>query len=121
MPHPIRRDFVIIRGDTFRYEFALKQKVNGVWVPIDVTGCIARWQLRDGADDEVLIDAISSTGNAYIDIDGPEGSFVLTVEPDVTEALDFAKAVHDFEIEWPDGTVETRFHGSCCLHKDVTR
>lgn len=112
------RDLSILQGETFAYRAVWKTGPSP-GVPVDLTGCVARMQVRSSkASEEVLI--ALTTENDRIALGGTDGSIELGISAADTAALDRG-GVYDLEIEFPDGTVRRLLQGKVRFDPEVTR
>ena len=110
----------IDQGATFDKKFTWKTGTKANAVPVDLTGCKARAQVREEIDsDVVLLDL--TTENDRIVLGGPTGEIRILISATDTAALQWTGAVFDLEIEFPDGTVVRRMAGSVAVSPEVTR
>ncbi len=89
-------------------------------VPVDLTGCVARAEVRPEIDSPSVL-LLMTTENGRIILGGPAGTIRLRVEAVDTALLSFESAVYDLEVEFPDGTVVRRMAGTVSVSKEVTR
>lgn len=110
----------IDQGATFDKTFTWKTGTKTNAVPVDLTGCKARAQIREELEsDAVLLEL--TTENQRIVLGGPTGEIRLLVKATDTAALGWITGVYDLEIEFPDGTVVRRMAGSVVVSPEVTR
>lgn len=105
--------FTLKRGDTWAQAFAWKQGLE-TGLPVDLTDCTARLQLRDKTD-ALILDV-----SEYLTIDGPAGTVTLSVPASATEAFPVAKLQFDIELTWPNGTVQSTETMFLKVIEDVT-
>lgn len=107
-----------LQGETFDEAFAWKAGIPAL--PVDLTGCSARMQVRaELASPAVLIELTSANGR--IVIDAPNGGITLRLSAAETAALTFTRAVYDLEIVYADGRVRRLLEGSFKVKGEVTR
>lgn len=98
-------DLELTAGTTFAFSVTWQQKNGDALTPIDITGCTARFQVRDVKTDELLIDA--QTGGRGIEIPaGSDGLISVTLGPDVTRGLSsrpIGQAVYELRVYFPSG------------------
>jgi len=117
---PAALDLTIYQGST--YIKAFQWKTGKPAVPVDLTGCSARMQIRKRVvDTDVLLEL--TTENNRIVITAPtEGKFEIRLTAAETAALSFKTGVYDFEIVYPGGEPVYRlFEGSVEVIPEVTR
>lgn len=108
----------LLQGETYRK--TLTWKVGKPALPVDLTGCSARMQVRSTVDSPVVLLALS-TDDGRIVLGGPAGTVQLLLSATETAALAWRQAVYDIEIEWPDGTVRRLAQGAIVVSPEVTR
>jgi hypothetical protein len=109
-------DLTIYQGATFRQRF--RWLAGGV--PVDLTGCTARMQVREDADaPDVLLEL--TTENDGITLGDDEGTVDLFVSDEDTAAIDWDGGAWDLEIAHPGGDVTRLLMGSVVVSKEVTR
>jgi hypothetical protein len=117
MSNPAKIKLPFRQGETFRKRFRWASPSG---VPIDLTGCTARLQVRpDVESPTVLVDL--TTENGGIKLGGVDGTIDMFVSATDTAAYTWESGVHDLEIEHPNGDVKTLAYGSASLAKEVTR
>lgn len=114
-PYPVRRcGEQIVRADTGRPANAAD------FVPIDLTGCTARMQVRSEVESpDVLIEL--TTENGRITLGGVDGTVDLLISAADTAAIDWDGGVFDLEIVHPGGQVTRLAEGSVSVSPEVTR
>lgn len=106
----------IYQGATYRKRF--RWIAGGV--PVDLTGCTARMQVREDIDSTTALLTLT-TGNGDIDLGGIDGTIDLLISAADTEAIYWDGGVWDLEIVHPDMTVTRIAMGSVSVSKEVTR
>lgn len=110
----------IEQGATWRHCLALKAGPGATAPALDLTGYLARLQLRSELSSvTVLLDLSSSNGR--ISITPLAGQLDLYISATDTAALDFDRAVYDLEIESTGGEVTRVLQGVITLNRQVTR
>ena len=90
------------------------------YVSKDLTGWTARMDIRDAIDDTAtLVSLNSADGDIVIDL--TTAKITITIDADVTQALDFTDGVYDLELIDGDGAVTRLLYGDVALIKEVTR
>ena len=118
MTTPAKLKLKIIQGATFRRSL--------VWLapdkttPIDLTGCMARMQVRSEIESAAVLLELT-TGNGGIAIDGPAGKLTLYISPADTASATWESGVWDLEVEHPSGDVTRLVQGSISVSPEVTR
>lgn len=86
--------------------------------PVDLTGAVARMQIRAEPQATVLIEL--TTENDGLAITGP-GTIERQISAADTAAITWTNAVYDLEVEYADGTVHRYFEGPVTVSPEVTR
>jgi hypothetical protein len=117
---PAALDLTIYQGTT--YNKAFQWKTGTPALPVDLTGCTARMQIRKKVTDvEVLFEL--TTENNRIALTMPaEGKFEIRLTAAESASLAFKAGVYDFEIVYPGGEPVYRlFEGAVEVLPEVTR
>lgn len=117
-------NFTLYQGATFDRTFTWKRgETRETATPVDLTGYIARMQIRETHDAEVAIVSLSSEGDdPHIFVGGSAGTFRVVISDEETADLDFEGPAHyDIELESAGGEVYRRLWGRVGLSKQVTR
>lgn len=86
--------------------------------PKDLSGAVARMDLRDRVGGTLLLSISSTTGE--IVLDNTEHMIVVELPAAVTELMEYKKAVYDLEVETNDGAVSVLLVGSVTVIPEVT-
>lgn len=116
-------EITIYQGATFRHSFTWKSGPTEVSaLPVDLTGCVARAQVRETHGSAVAI-ATLTTENGGVILGGATGTITLYLSAATTTAFPTpAKPVRwDLEIVWPDGDVVRLLEGQARISPEVTR
>lgn len=89
-------------------------------VPVDLTGCTARMQIRQKLTDTAILVALT-TENGRIELGGSAGTIALLLTAVETAAFQWVTGVYDLEIAFPDDTVRRLLQGNVAVSKEVTR
>ena len=118
MTIPAKLKLKIIQGATFRkpLEWLAPDKTT----PIDLTGCMARMQVRSEIESATVLLELT-TENGGIVIDGPAGKLTLHLSPPATAAISWESGVWDLEVVHPNGDVTRLVQGSISVSPEVTR
>jgi len=117
---PQKVDLTIYQGACFKQAWEMVDKVSGD--PIDLTGYIARMQIRGKIKDaEHIVDL--TTENKGITITGTAEKTILAlyISADVTAGLVVSKGVYDLELIDAPGDVYRLMQGVVTISKEVTR
>lgn len=106
----------IQQGATFR--LPLQWLANNV--PVDLTGCAVRMQVRERAGaDAVLLELSTSNGGALI-TDAANGRFELVMTDEATAALTWPRGAYDVLIIHADGSVTRILQGGVTVSPGIT-
>lgn len=123
-------DLPIDQGETFRWAFvfATRPEVEGdPWVPVDLTGCTARMQVREKYGSEVLASVTTEDGGITLGgADGRVEVFLTDVQTDelgVKEGSTRPRtaASYDIELIFPSGDVKRLIQGAITIDPNITR
>lgn len=116
--------------DTFKRNLKIKQgstfndvviyKAGDPAVPVDLTGCAARMQIRSDIDSPTVLLELTTTNGGII-LGGVAGTITLRIEEPVTASLAWECAVYDLEIIFANGDVQRKMEGSVTVSPGVTR
>lgn len=120
-------DLFIEQGTTFRLTMIWGRKdgttdVNGNpnVQPYDLTGCVARMQIRQRRGGLALISA--TTTNGGITITNPlTGKLEIYITDEATDSLTMSKAKYDLEIGYPSGDVKRIMQGAVKISPNITQ
>ncbi len=114
-PYPVRQDCgVFINAQTGR-------PANPAdFVPVDLTGCTARMQIRSEVESPTVLLELS-TANGRIALGGAAGTATLNLDAATTAALNWDSGVWDLEITHPGGEVSRMAEGTASVSPEVTR
>ena len=123
---PAQINLTIYQGATFAEEFEWKTQAgdSGPVVAVDLTGYVARMQVRPSANSSVVLLDCTST-NGKIVIDG--GDIIMNVSAAETAALSFDTAYYDLELvlaDYPSAGqtyVYRALQGAVTLSREVTK
>lgn len=110
----VKRDLVIEKGATFRFNLRLKDSSGDY---MDLTDYIGRMQVRETVDDEDVVLDIGGSDFTFDDA----GRCRIKVSASRTTALAVTAGVYDLEIEAPNGDVDRLFEGKVKVKLNVTR
>jgi hypothetical protein len=119
-------DLFVEQGATFRMSFLYGRKTgaldadgNPIVAAYDLSGALARLQIRQRAGSPVLISA--TTQNGGILIDQPTGRITITFHSDATELLSMRRAKYDLEVQYPSGDTVRVIQGAVSISASITR
>jgi hypothetical protein len=116
-----RFNFTFEQSATFQHTVNWKDPQGN---PIDLTGYRIRMQVRQTPSaTTTLLDFDSSNLAAGMSIEGlgEDGTFTITLSPEVTGALNFAAAEYDLTATSPSGIVYRLHEGKATVSAGVTR
>lgn len=108
---------VIEQGATYRHTLYWKDATG---LPIDLTACTAKMQIRATVDSSPVICELS-TVNGRLILTAAEGKIELVVPNSITKALKPITAVYDLEVTFTNGDVVRLIEGSVVVKAEVTR
>ncbi len=112
-------NIIIEQGATFRLRLTLK--LPGDPEPMDLSGHIARMQIRAKVASEEILYSLT-TENGGITLGGLAGTVDLFISDEDTAAMRFKSGVYDLELEAvPNGDVIRVIEGRVQLSPEVTR
>lgn len=113
-----KQNLKIEQGATFRQMFTWKAGKPAV--PVDLTGCTARMQIR--ADVTAAVPYVSlTTENNGITLGGAAGTILILISATDTALMSWTSGVYDLEIQFGDGTVRRLVEGRVQVSPEVTR
>jgi len=107
-------NILIQQGSDYIQKITVKESVSQL--PVDITGCTVRGQVRTAVEDA---SPVASFVTAITD--AANGEFTISLSNVVTAALGFDTGVYDVEIVYPSGVVDRLLQGKAVLSKEVTR
>lgn len=119
MTTPAKRKLTIYQGATFRKRLTWKGPLP-VQMPIDLTGCTARMQVRHEVESPTVLLELT-TANGGITLGGVAGTIELFVSDDASTLFTWTAGAWDLEIEFPGGDVHRLAQGSISVSPEVTR
>lgn len=112
-----QHDIAIEQGATFRLNLVWKDSND---VPVDLTGYIARMQVR-GSFSDANIQLNLTTENGAIVLGGAAGTIAVTAAATFTDDIKIRAGVYDLELQASDGTVTRLVQGKVKISPEVTR
>ena len=107
-------NILIQQGSDYIQKITVKETVSQL--PVDITGCTVRGQVRATIEDASPVASFVATVT-----DAAGGEFQITLSNTVTAALDFDTGVYDVELVYPSGVVDRLLQGKAVLSREVTR
>jgi hypothetical protein len=112
-----KRNITIEQGATYRYSLIWKDSDG---VPVDLSGYIARMQVRKMfTSDDTLLDLSSANGD--IVLGGVLGTIEIEASAADTALITDKVGVYDVELESSSGVVTRIIEGSVTIKPEVTR
>lgn len=100
-------DLRLVSGTTFGFSNVWEQENEaGELKPVDITGCTARFVMRDEQTGQKLVEASTSDGITIPD--GTAGEVIVSLSPDKTTGLKAAQigdVAYELRIYFPSGDV----------------
>lgn len=118
---PAELDLTIYKGSTYSKSF--QWKTGNPAVAVDLTGCTARMQVRQRANDSTILTTLT-TENGLLSIYNPvEGRFRIDIPASISTGYSFTSGVYDLEIVYPlpNTTVYRVLQGAFTAVSEVTR
>lgn len=116
-------DLKLIAGTTFSFGVTWQTQAGDVVTPVDITGCTARFQMREVASGALLAQASTESDGIKI-IDGVKGEISVSLLPTKTKGLT-NKIIGDVAYElrgyFPSGDVYTLMSGFVAIVEGVIR
>jgi hypothetical protein len=112
-----RYNITVEKGATFRLQLAYKDSTG---TPFDLTGWIARMQIRAHQRDTTTLVSLTSGGGG-ITVGTTDGLITVEIAAAVTAAIVPRTGVYDLEVESPTGFVARVLEGSVDFKPEVTR
>jgi hypothetical protein len=124
MLKPGRYNLTIYQGATFERTFtwtAPDPMDTETMIPVDLTGCTARMQLRAKVTStgDPIFEATTEDGR--ITLGDADGTIDIVFSATDTAALHFRQCVYDLEVQFPGGEVDRLLMGNVKLSAEVTR
>jgi hypothetical protein len=121
-------DIYVEQGATWRLSLVygrkdgtLDSQGNPNVVPYDLTGCIARMQIRQRRGSEVLISTTTLNGGIVFDTDLTSGKMRISISDEATDSLTMRSAKYDLELEYPSGDVVRLLQGNVTISGNITQ
>jgi hypothetical protein len=108
---------IVEKGATYRHTLYWKDSSN---LPINLTGCTARLQVRDSVDSEDVTVELN-TENSRIIIDELLGKIDLYISDEDTTNLNGFGGVYDMEVYFLNGDTIRLIEGRMSFKPEVTR
>lgn len=90
-------------------------------LPVDLTGYVARLQIREDYDSASPLVSLTSVDGGGIMLSGTAGTIEIEIEHDVTASLTAGKHVYDLELESPGGEVYRLIAGRATVTPRATK
>lgn len=116
-------DLRLIAGTTFAFGATWQSQDGDQLVPVDISGCTARFQMRDVTSGDLLVEATTEKGNIEIP-SGPDGQVNVSIHPDDTKSLEAAKVgdvAYELRVYFPSGDVYSLMSGFVAIVEGVIR
>lgn len=114
---PVIRNFIVPQGVSYPVRM---RWLSAPGVPVDLTGCEVRAQLRRAFSDAVpAVSCTMENGSAVLDV--ATGFFGFDLHPAVTSAIPATKYFYDLDVRAPSGQVTRAMQGAITLTPEVTK
>lgn len=116
-------DLQLITGNTFAFTATWGTKDGDTFVPVDVSGCRARFVMRDVHSGVLLAESTTEDGGIVID-DPTNGVISVRLAPDKTRALDgkpLGQAAYELRVYFPSGDEYSVMMGLVVVTEGVIR
>lgn len=117
-----KKDLYIEQGATFGLSFAWHEGDSETpGDPVNLTGAVARMQIRKTQQAPSLVDATSDGVSPKIVLGGAAGTIAVTLSDEDTDLLTSKSMLYDLEVEMPDGTVYRLLQGKVTVDPNITQ
>lgn len=117
-----KKDLYIEQGATFGLSFTWREgTTEEPGDPHDLTGAVARMQIRKKQQDPALVSASSDGVVPKITLGGAAGTVALELSDEDTDLLTSKSALYDLEVELADGTVVRLLQGRVTVDPNITQ
>lgn len=117
---PATIDLTIYKGATFSK--GIQWKTGSSPVPVNLTGCTARMQIRKTVNDSTILDTLTTENGRLVIEDAVNGKIRINIAPEISTAYTFNIGVYDLEIVFPStGRIERIIEGCFSAIPEVTR
>lgn len=116
---PANLDLTIYKGST--YSKLIQWKTGNPAIPVDLTSCTARMQIRRRVNDTEILDSLTTENGRLIIYNAVEGRIQIDIPSTVSTAYSFNSGVYDLEIVFPTGPIYRIMEGSIAAIPEVTR
>lgn len=114
-------DILIYQGSTFKTQYLIKSKdSSGVIIPTDLTGAVAKMEIRKSYSSPDLILDLTLDNYIYV-LNAQEGLVEVEIPATITKEMSFTNAVYDVQIHFSTGFVSRIAQGIVELSPLVTR
>lgn len=113
-------DLTIYKGST--YSKSLQWKTGTPALPVNITGCTARMQVRPTVEDSSVLDTLTTENGKIVITDATQGKLRINLTAAQTAAYMFTQGAYDLEIVYPGGEPVYRLIEGCfSVDLEVTR
>lgn len=117
---PATLDLTIYQGATYNKPF--QWKTGTPLVPVDITGCTARMQIRKSVSSPDVLFELTTENDRIVITDAVNGKYEIRIPASVSSQFLFKNGTYDFEIVYPSGEPVYRLlEGSVEVVPEVTR
>lgn len=116
---PANIELTIYKGSTFVK--TIQWKSGNPAVPVNLTGCTLRMQIRKSVTDSVILDTLT-TENGKLEITSAvDGKLNIKIAAATSSAYTFDRGVYDLEVVFLDNSVYRIIEGAVTAVPEVTR
>lgn len=116
-------DLQLTAGTTYAFGITWQTKDGDQLVPVDISGCTARFQMRDVASGELLAEC-KTEGDGIEIPSGPDGVVQVSVHPSKTDGLKarpIGQVAYELRVYFPSGDVYSVMSGFIAIVEGVIR
>lgn len=117
---PATIDLTIYKGSTFSK--TIQWKTGDPPVPVNLTGCKLRMQIRKAVNDTVIMDSLTTENGKLSFIDASQGLLSINIPASDSTLYAFNRGFYDLEVVYPDNVIVYRIaEGEVIAVPEVTR
>jgi hypothetical protein len=112
------KNFDVDQNTTF--VFSVQYTQEDETMPIDLTGCTAKMQVRDTKGGKQLLATLTTPHSSGISINGPTGTLTVTIPASATNKFIYPKSAYDIVVTDTNGNKIRLLEGFLTLNRSVT-
>lgn len=116
---PANIDLTIYKGSTFIK--AIQWKTGSPALPVNLTGCTLRMQMRKTVNDTTVLDTLTTENGKLQITNAAEGKISINISASVSSVYAFERGVYDLEVVFLDNSVYRIIEGAVTTVPEVTR